>query len=316
MGETQLPRTVFASDELDAGLDDKARFSLWRDIHSSRYGGYDMGYLTDRPFFARSTLTEFDQIGLAKFEGTISSFARTSRHVAQDTRAGFMLRFNCGRSAMRHIGHGREVLSGLEGESAWISLYLPQATLLGLVSDAQDLFCTRLDPALPSILHLRRYAQFLAGSDEIGEDPQLREHVGKTLLDLVALSLGASGDVAEVAGMRGLRAVRVHEIVSAIRSGFASPAFSPRDVAEKVGMSPRYVQDLLQETGKSFTERVIELRMQKARVMLASRRNDRLKVSEIAYACGFGEVSYFNQAFRRRFGAAPTHFRAGDREDG
>ncbi len=115
--------------------------------------------------------------------------------------------------------------------------------------------------------------------------------------------------------MRGLRAVRVHEIVSAIRSGFASPAFSPRDVAEKVGMSPRYVQDQLQETGKSFTERVIELRMQKARVMLASRRNDRLKVSEIAYACGFGEVSYFNQAFRRRFGAAPTHFRAGDRED-
>jgi AraC-like DNA-binding protein len=332
MGETQLPRTVFASDELDAGLDDKARFSLWRDIHSSRYGGYDMGYLTDRPFFARSTLTEFDQIGLAKFEGTISSFARTSRQVAQDARAGFMLRFNCDRSTMRHIGHGREVLSGFgeplffdhseprqvccEGESAWISLYLPQATLLGLVSDAQDLLCTRLDPALPSILHLRRYAQFLAGSDEIGEDPQLREHVGKTLLDLVALSLGASGDVAEVAGMRGLRAVRVHEIVRAIRSGFASPAFSPRDVAEKVGMSPRYVQNLLQETGKSFTERVMKLRMQKARLMLVSRRNDRLKVSEIAYACGFGEVSYFNQAFRRRFGAAPTHFRASDREDG
>lgn len=71
----------------------------------------------------------------------------------------------------------------------------------------------------------------------------------------------------------------------------------------------------MQETGKSFAERGMELRMQKARGMLASRRHDRLKVSEIAYACGFGEVSYFNQAFRRRFGASPTQFRAGDGED-
>jgi len=53
----------------------------------------------------------------------------------------------------------------------------------------------------------------------------------------------------------------------------------------------------------------MELRLQKARCMLASRRHDRMKVSDIAYACGFGEVSYFNQAFRRRFGASPTQFR-------
>jgi AraC-like DNA-binding protein len=45
--------------------------------------------------------------------------------------------------------------------------------------------------------------------------------------------------------------------------------------------------------------------------MLISRQHDRLKVSEIAYACGFNEISYFNQAFRRRFGASPTQFRGG-----
>ena len=43
--------------------------------------------------------------------------------------------------------------------------------------------------------------------------------------------------------------------------------------------------------------------------MLADRRNDRLKVSEIALACGFNEVSYFNRCFRRRFGATPSEFR-------
>jgi AraC-like DNA-binding protein len=43
--------------------------------------------------------------------------------------------------------------------------------------------------------------------------------------------------------------------------------------------------------------------------MLSGPRHDRLKVSEIAYACGFNEVSYFNRCFRRRFGASPTQFR-------
>jgi AraC-like DNA-binding protein len=56
---------------------------------------------------------------------------------------------------------------------------------------------------------------------------------------------------------------------------------------------------------------VLELRLQKARAMLMARQHDRLKVSEIAYRCGFNEISYFNQAFRRRFGASPTQFRGG-----
>jgi transcriptional regulator GlxA family with amidase domain len=65
----------------------------------------------------------------------------------------------------------------------------------------------------------------------------------------------------------------------------------------------------LHETGLSLAERVLELRLQKARAMLADPRHDRLKIIEIAYACGFNEVSYFNRCFRRRFGASPTQYR-------
>jgi AraC-like DNA-binding protein len=36
-----------------------------------------------------------------------------------------------------------------------------------------------------------------------------------------------------------------------------------------------------------------------------------MKVSDIAYACGFSEISYFNRCFRRRFGAAPSQYRNG-----
>ena len=62
-------------------------------------------------------------------------------------------------------------------------------------------------------------------------------------------------------------------------------------MASKLRVTPRYVQKLLHDTGSSFTERVLELRLQKARAMIASPHHDRLMVREIASTCGFNEVS-------------------------
>ena len=46
--------------------------------------------------------------------------------------------------------------------------------------------------------------------------------------------------------------------------------------------------------------------------MLANPRFDSMKVSDVAYASGFSEISYFNRCFRRRFGAAPSQYRNGN----
>ncbi len=59
---------------------------------------------------------------------------------------------------------------------------------------------------------------------------------------------------------------------------------------------------------------MLELRLQKARAMLADSRHDRLRVIEVAYACGFNAIAYFNQCFRRRFGGSPTQYRGGNGE--
>jgi AraC-like DNA-binding protein len=89
---------------------------------------------------------------------------------------------------------------------------------------------------------------------------------------------------------------------------FADPQFSPVALAAKLGVSVRYVQDLLYETGMTFSDRVLELRLLKAHRMLAASAAQ-LKIVEIAYACGFGDISYFNRSFRRRFGVAPSGVR-------
>lgn len=90
-----------------------------------------------------------------------------------------------------------------------------------------------------------------------------------------------------------------------MRDNFADPAISAQGVAGQLRLSVRYVHDLLQETGVSFAERILELRLQRAHRMLSDRRNDRMRISEIALLSGFSDVSYFNRCFRRRFGSTP-----------
>lgn len=168
-----------------------------------------------------------------------------------------------------------------------------------------------LDGKSEAFRHLRNYTGFLLGSNPSVENAQIADLVGSTLLNLMTLGIGCEGDAAEVAQLRGLRAARLREILSQIRQRFAYPAFSSEEVAGSLGLSQRYINDLLHETGTSLAERVLELRLQKALAMLADLRHNGLKVSEIAYACGFNEVSYFNRCFRRRFGATPTAARNG-----
>jgi len=324
-----MKKIVFASDQLPAGIADHARFALWRDIYASLYGDAQISRLEDRPFASRSEFSQIGDVGIVQCAGTFERYVRTARHAAKDTRGDFLIGFLRSGPGMSVVQRGRErklapgdvtLYSNSEAYESRTNddhvshgLCIPRARLLERVANADDLVIAPLDPAQPAVRHLARYLDFLLASDEVADDPPLGERIGETLLDLVALALGSNADVAEVARSRGLRAARIHDIVADINARFADQALSPQAVALRLGVSPRYVQDLLQETGISFTERVTELRLQKARLMLASPQHDRLKVSDIAFACGFGNVSYFNQRFRRRFGVAPRQYRGGGR---
>lgn len=197
------------------------------------------------------------------------------------------------------------------GANSWLGVAVPLAQLSALVPDIEDRIVRPLDANSPAVQHLKRYLAIVSDLDGIESVPALLSHVDATLIDLVAIALGAGGDALELARMRGVRAARAREIVAMIATRFSDPGFSAQEVCLTLGLSQRYLQELLQETGASFTERVLEARLQKVRSLLADRRNDRRKIGDIAFACGFSDISYFNQAFRRRFGVAPSYLRGG-----
>ena len=82
-------------------------------------------------------------------------------------------------------------------------------------------------------------------------------------------------------------------------------------MAREVGFSEDHFSKMFKRaTGMAFTESVMCTRIAHARKLLASRA---VRVSEIAFECGFESVPYFNRMFKRLTGKSPTAFRATSR---
>lgn len=133
--------------------------------------------------------------------------------------------------------------------------------------------------------------------------------VEQHVVDLLGLALGATGDAAEMATRGGLRAVRAAAIRHAIAARLQDPGLSLTSLALEFRISERYVQLIFEGMGTSFTQYLLEQRLQLAHRMLRNPALDHWRISDIAFGAGFGDLSHFNRAFRRAFGDTPTALR-------
>jgi len=124
--------------------------------------------------------------------------------------------------------------------------------------------------------------------------------------DLMALAIGATGECREIARGRGGRAARLEAIKADLTR---DASLSIDEIARRQGVTPRYVQILLEEQGTTFGEFVTERRLDVARSMLRSPRYAGWSIAGIAFEAGFRDLSHFNRRFRRRFGVTPSEFR-------
>ena len=145
--------------------------------------------------------------------------------------------------------------------------------------------------------------------DEVNH-PEAELLLGQYLADLVALAIGPSRDGAHLAEVRGLKAARLQAVLDHISRNFSHAGFSAADVAGRLGVSGRYVHLLLEETGASFSEHVLERRLTYAYDLLTNPGRLATRIGDIAFECGFSDLSHFNRSFRQRFGCTPSDARA------
>ncbi|REK62509.1 MAG: hypothetical protein C6P35_16220 [Cohnella sp.] len=80
--------------------------------------------------------------------------------------------------------------------------------------------------------------------------------------------------------------------------------------AERLYVNPSYLSRLFkQEMGRTFSDYVLELKMEKAKRLLT----EGAKVYDAARMVGYRDVSYFTKVFRKYWGATPGEIRQGGR---
>jgi AraC-like DNA-binding protein len=156
---------------------------------------------------------------------------------------------------------------------------------------------------------LTHYVDLLDQSSQLTSGT-LRRLVVTHVHDLMALTLGASREAVGVEGDRSPRAARLHAIKSDIVNSLSEPELSLTQIAARHRVTPRYVQALFEREGATFSNFLLEGRLAHVHRMLRDPRQATKTISSIVYDAGFGDLSHFNRAFRRRFGATPSDVRA------
>ncbi|MBR0853467.1 AraC family transcriptional regulator [Bradyrhizobium liaoningense] len=190
---------------------------------------------------------------------------------------------------------------------------LPRKALLRACPNAEDLIARSIPGANPiTSMFLRYYDLAHEHADKLV--PAELDAVSQHLFDLSVLMIGARGDVADEARLRGLAAARFETIKSDIMAQLDSPGLSLSDLAAAHRISPRSIQLLFERAGITYSSFVLEQRLLRAERLLRNPAMRTRKIIEIAHLAGFHDVSYFHRVFRRRFGQTPDDVRqmAGD----
>jgi AraC-like DNA-binding protein len=185
---------------------------------------------------------------------------------------------------------------------------LPRALLSPLVHDIDDAVLRPIPRGTGMLNLLRGYADALFDDPAVAA-PRVRQLVVAQLCDLVAVTIGATRDAAAVAEGRGIRAARLRAIKTDIEAHLARGDLSPAAVARRQKISDSYIRKLFEDEQTSFSEFVLRRRLVRVHRLLMDPRRASQSIASLAFEVGFGDLSYFNRAFKRFYGATPSEIR-------
>lgn len=189
-----------------------------------------------------------------------------------------------------------------------VSIRLPRAAVASLAHNPEDTLLQKIPRDSEAVKLLAGYAQALRTSPL--SSASLQGLAASHLRDLVAAAIGVVKDRASSVEQGGLRAARLRAVKAYVTQRIGAYDLPVAAAAAACGLSPRYVQTLFEGEGTTFSAFVLRQRLDRAHRMLADPGNLHRRIVDIALDAGFGDLSYFNKSFRRRYGAKPSDIRA------
>jgi AraC-like DNA-binding protein len=331
-------KIVFNSAELDGG--DVLRKDEWIASLSSGYARLHADPATDMPFKGKLKIALLDEISIGTIHGTVQTISRTAPDIVAENTDNVVLLWNAGACPTRIEQGGRsaELAEGSsvlieQCEPSWVKVAAAKCNLLAVQAPRRrvrsrfpgldDRFMTPISERSATMLLVRAYANVLLEQSPAG-NALLARFAPEHIIDLIAAAVDTTcmddgkdkgGVRAEIAQRRGIAAARLHAIKTDIRGQLGNCDLSVSLMAARHSISPRYIRTLFESDQTTFTDFVLNQRLARVHRCLVDPRFASHMISTIAFEAGFGDLSYFNHAFRRRYGATPSDIRAAARQD-
>jgi AraC-like DNA-binding protein len=302
-------------------IPERDRLEFVREVYGRTIIKHEIEPMPGGRFYLCGAFHMLPGLGIASLAGSGIYTKRTPAQVENDdlvlnvTLAGGRVLRQLRREAV--IGEGEAVLStcadvgtcDIYPDSRWISVRIPFDALAPMVTDLHSAFVRPIPASKESLSLLVSYIGALQEMNSPAT-PELQRLIVAHVKELVALTIGARLDAAEFARGRGLRAARLVKVLQVIEAGISDASLSAATVAAQLGVTPRYVHLLLEETGRTFSRHVLEKRLVRALELLRDPRLRDRKIADIALEVGFADLSHFNRTFRHHFGDTPSGVRA------
>ena len=189
-----------------------------------------------------------------------------------------------------------------------VMLRVPRKAIAPGIIDLGTRFQRRRIPRETEGLRLLRQ-DLLAMMDLDLATPALQQLTVSHVYDMMTLTLGSTGDAPIATENCGVRAARLRAVKDDIAKDLKEGDVSVAAIAARHRVSPRYLHKLFESEGVTFSEFVLDQRLARAHQLLSDPRRAREKIASVALDAGFGDISYFYRAFRRRYDVLPTDVR-------
>jgi AraC-like DNA-binding protein len=317
MAEADFAPVRFSTADLPA----RERIPIAREVFGRQMMGIDIEPLGDRPLQLDMTIRRLPALRVGTMSSPGVRLMRSPELIADDEDV-FSFAMELGQTSNASsrdrdvtLGAGDAVLMHSMAPcvtthrgSRFVAAVIPRTALAPLVANVDDRVMRSIPADNEALRLLPVYLRTVCG-DMPMTSSGLALAVENHVLDLVALAVGATRDGTAQAKSRGLAAARLAVIKTDILANLGRRDLSIDLIADRHGLSARHIRRLLSAEDTSFSDFVLEQRLMRAYRMLSNPRHAKRSISAVAYECGFGDLSYFNRCFRRRFGASPREFR-------
>jgi AraC family transcriptional activator of tynA and feaB len=317
--------TTVSAPQLDrwstAGVSPGHRLEYWREVISKAVIATSVSKRDSGDFLGEITCRKFNDITFNCFDSGGHEIIRSESHIRNQAERRFLLSLQLsgkahitqgGRSivlspgTMGLVDAGQPFSVVLVGEVRRMVAVLPHQLVWSHFPRVTQMVALQIDPLQPCAEIIRDYVIRLSQPQcVIGgvAGDVMSEHLCALLGIVAASQLGVESPPSSS------RQIRKDVLLRYLRRQALDPELSPSRAAKAVGMSVRSLHDLMQHTGQSFSEWILDARVTHARRLLQSPGAAQRKIADIATDCGFSDLSHFNRMFKARVGCTPREAR-------